>query len=764
MLGVVLRWWLCLSLIGWLAWPLVRRVWSCSPDGGYALARIAGLLLLGYLYWIMSSLGLVSLGKPWLWTACVLLGALGIALGWRDRSMLQERFRRAWRRMLLCELLFVVGLGLIVLLRAHDPMISHTEQPMDYAMLNGILSSRSLPPRDLWMAGERISYYYGGYWLLALLARLTGTSSGVAYNLGLASVAGLGLTAAYGLLQMLLRPKKDQRHWPVGAVLGALALFTVGSFEWPLEVVHALGLGGEAFWRWLAIPGLAESVPSGGFLPSDGWWWWRASRLIYDANWLGRMPTVITEFPAFSLVLGDLHPHLTNLPALLLGLALGLALARRPFGYRDRATWIPWLLAPVWLGWLGFGNAWDLPTVGLWVVGVYGVSLLRREGFGWRTLGRIALVAVWLGGMSLLHYAPFYAGLRSQVRGIGPVHYAKTRLSAYLLVYGLWLLPIIGVVWSRRKAIRRRPFFLLWAALLILPWSVTWALEGVGALLWGLVSSVTSGPWVVLLQTALLSALVVDVVTITRKDPTQGVESARVSTSRLLWNLLCILGLGLTWVVEFFYLRDMFDSRTNTVFKFGYQAWILLGLAAISALLSARRRDGRARRWSIVGGLLMLLCLGYAPAAAWSKTEGFSRAPELDGTAYVAEAYPDEWAVIDWLRANAQADDVLVEAPGTDFYAWTSRVSAWSGVPSVLGWPGHEAQWRGSESAVRQRMRVLDAVYRRMDAKALRALEPYGATLLVMGPAERERYGEALREPDWEPLFARGPVAIYRLP
>jgi len=767
MLGVVLRWWLTLSVIGWLAWPLTRRVWSFAPDGGYGVSRVAGLLLLGCLYWIVPSLGIVSLGRTWLWTACGLLGAAGLWLDWRDRSLLCDWVRRSWRRMLVCEALFAVGLGLLVLLRAHDPMISHTEQPMDYAMLNGILGSPALPPRDLWMAGERISYYYGGYWLVALLARLTGTSSGVAYNLGLASIAGLGLTVAYGLLQMLIPQQSGVScgRWAICGALGALGLFLLGTLEWPLEVLHALGVGGERFWRWLAIPGLAESVPSGSFLPSDGWWWWRASRVIHDANWLGRMPTVITEFPAFSLVLGDLHPHLTNLPALLLGVALGLALARRPFDYCDRETWLPWLLAPVWLGWLGFGNAWDLPTVGLWVVGVHGVSLLRREGFGWRTLGRVAVVAVWLGGMSLLLYAPLYAGLRSQVRGIGTVHYAKTRLSAYLLVYGLWLLPIIGVVWSRRKAIQRRAFVAVWAALLILPLVVTWALEGVGALLWGLVSSVTSGPWVVLLQTALLAALLADVGTIVREGSARGVESASPPPSpRLIWDLLCILGIGLTWGVEFFYLRDMFDSRTNTVFKFGYQAWILLGLAAISVLLSAWRRGGRARRWSVLGGLLVLLCLGYAPAAAWSKTKGFARPPDLDGTAYVAQSYPDEWAAISWLRAHAEADDVLVEAPGTDFYAWTSRVSAWSGVPGVLGWPGHEAQWRASASEVRERMMVLDAVYRYMDAEALSALEPYGATLLLIGPAERERYGESLREPGWEPLFERGQVAVYRLP
>ena len=46
----------------------------------------------------------------------------------------------------------------------------------------------------------------------------------------------------------------------------------------------------------------------------DGWWWWRASRIIHDRDLAGNAMEVISEFPFFSFLLGDNHPHVYALP------------------------------------------------------------------------------------------------------------------------------------------------------------------------------------------------------------------------------------------------------------------------------------------------------------------------------------------------------------------------------------------------------------------------------------------------------------------
>ncbi|MBI3743867.1 MAG: hypothetical protein HY261_06215 [Chloroflexi bacterium] len=63
--------------------------------------------------------------------------------------------------------------ALWVIVRAHNPAIAHTEQPMDFALLNGILKSPHFPPNDPWYSGQSISYYYFGYLMFAGVTKLT---------------------------------------------------------------------------------------------------------------------------------------------------------------------------------------------------------------------------------------------------------------------------------------------------------------------------------------------------------------------------------------------------------------------------------------------------------------------------------------------------------------------------------------------------------------------------------------------------------------
>ncbi|HUG14522.1 MAG TPA: hypothetical protein VMM78_05820, partial [Thermomicrobiales bacterium] len=60
--------------------------------------------------------------------------------------------------------------------------------------------------------------------------------------------------------------------------------------------------------------------------------------------------------------------------------------------------------------------------------------------------------------------------------------------------------------------------------------------------------------------------------------------------------------------------------------------------------------------------------------------------------------------------------DWLVEAPGCSYVvlhgAPMSRVSAFSGVPGLVGWHGHEGQWRRGEK---------DEIYRRLNDRVATA-------------------------------------------
>ena len=370
----VLRWWLALTSLGLVAYPLVWRLCRPLPDRGLTLARPLGLLAVSYGTWLLVTLGLLEnrLSSILLVT---LLVAVGSALVWRrDGHEIIAWLRERWRLALGLELLFLVSLALFAWFRAYNPEIAATEKPMEFAFLNGILQSRTFPPADPWLAGYGISYYYLGYVMMALLTRLSGVAPGVGFNLTGATLFALTVSGAMGLGYNLMvartgrdAPSSGKGNAAVAAGgLTAIMVAVMGNLEGVFELIRARGWGSEALWRWLDVKNLGATAVSRFWYPDDMWWWWRASRIIHDRDVLGNSLEVISEFPAFSFLLGDNHPHVLALPFVLVALmlALNLLLDERP----GRALGLRWpgglthLLAyGLAVGALGFLNAWDYP-------------------------------------------------------------------------------------------------------------------------------------------------------------------------------------------------------------------------------------------------------------------------------------------------------------------------------------------------------------------------------------------------------------------
>jgi len=248
---------------------------------------------------------------------------------------------------------------------------------------------------------------------------------------------------------------------------------------------------------------------------------------------------------------------------------------------------------------------------------------------------------------------------------------------------------------------------------------------------------------------------------------------------RLLARLLILLALCLTYATEFVYLRDLFEARMNTVFKVYYQAWVLFGIGALTLLGARAKRPGSQPSLETrsapgflrpVALVVLGLALYYPVAAAYTRATASSAAVTLDGTAYLAATEPDAYGAYRWVAENAGPEDVLVEAPGAEYDAGTSRLSAWTGVPTVLGWAGHETQWRGSEDEVDARLPDVEAIYTSTDAaQVLALLDKYAVTLLYVGSYEEARYAIGADRLAWygtflEPVYAQGNERLYRVP
>ena len=773
MLKAMLFWYLAmqgLALVG-LPWAFLwlRRL----PSRGYALAKALGLLLVGFLLWWGGILHLwgVSLAAVLTSAALVFVGGLYLLRG--EWSAWWRWWRGHRHFILTTELLFAAAFVLWTLVRATQPQIETAggEKWMEIAFLNATLRSPAMPPHDPWLAGFAISYYYFGYLLMAVLTLLSGLVSTVAFNLANGGWFALAAVGAFGLLYDLLEGERL-----LAALWSPFLLLLTGNGEGLLEVLHARGLLPAAFWRWLDIRSLdGAPTPPFSWLPQRYFWWWQASRVIHDYDPLGRTQEVIDEFPAFSFVLGDMHPHLLALPFVLLAVGMALDLWRKPLydpsallhGWRVK---VGYFLDALVLGALGFLNTWDFPIYwGLLVAVLYLRSQRRWKVALLYTAGLIVVLTT----ASLLLYAPFWIGLRSQAGGLLPNLFNATRWPQFAVVFWPFLIPVGGLVVAaaRRAGVGWRQ--LLGDLLPLLAGVVVAALlvgglggrDFVAGFLhgdfagWGLTAEGVRSLLVErLLRSWVALLLAVALVVLGRALLTAG----RRGEPMTFVLILVLLGAGLTFVPEFLYLRDLFGTRMNTVFKFYFEAWAVWSLAAAWWLA---KREGSPVLWGLALGFVATGFL-YTPLAVRERAIEHGVPWSLDGAAWVASSHPGDWTLITWLNDNVSGRPVIAEATvnGGASYTYGGRISAFTGLPAVVGWVGHEHQWRGTPDEAMARASAIERLYTTTDpAERETILRRYDVAYVIVGEVERQRYDAALLR-QWESypcLYRYGDLAIY---
>jgi uncharacterized membrane protein len=239
-----------------------------------------------------------------------------------------------------------------------------------------------------------------------------------------------------------------------------------------------------------------------------------------------------------------------------------------------------------------------------------------------------------------------------------------------------------------------------------------------------------------------------------------------------LW-LIVAVGVTLAGVGEFVYVRDSFDGtssfRFNTVFKAGYQAWVLLAVAAGCMLVwnQHRLRGWIGRFWRAGLASLVVLALVYPIVGTYSRSRGgFDGTPTLDGMAWLERVSPGDAAAIDWLRARAPRSATVLETVGPDFDPnGAARVSTFTGLPTVIGWAGHEIQW-GHDPG--RRPADVATIYRTSALGTARTLlRRYDVRYVFVGSLERRAYpASSLAKFDrlGTKVFSRRGTSVYRLP
>ncbi|MCX2726093.1 DUF2298 domain-containing protein [Thermomicrobium sp. 4228-Ro] len=773
--GVAIAWWaLILIVLAAVGVPITVYFAPSFPDRGIGLARLLALLLVGYPVWLLASWHVLPFELPTILVSLAVVGIVSWWFGWRSfRAPGWQRHRSA---LVVSEVAFWSAFGIFLFLRWLYPDLWHPyfggEKPMELAFTNAIARSRWMPPYDPWFADGVQNYYYYGFFLVALLWKLGGILPDRAFQLTLATFAGLvaSVVASLGmeLARRVLGTTSQRDRWIVLSAAGSVwwVLFA-GNLDPLLQVIAK---------RSLAID------------------FWQSSRVVAHA---------ITEFPYFSFLYADLHPHVLALPVWLGAVALLVAIHDA-----DRIAWpkrvLGWVALVFWAGTAAVINSWDLPLASaLVVLGTF--VLLRPRSF------RALLVLVALAGLGILSmralYWPFYDRFVSPVTAIRPTN-AGSAIVELAVHFGLLLaLPIVALLLTTPPARRGTARV---AALAALATAIGYGLGSMARVLAqdSFVFSVF-GIWSIALPLFAFVAFAfgLQLVGLDARSPetmaygvllglaTGALGAWRPTASLVLviavlagtWLLgawrraeapvvaLAVLGLATILAAELFLVvDDLFGStweRMNTVFKFFHEAWPLLAISGWGAIVWAwthrPRWSGFPRFASVLVAVVFVCSSLYVllgtPQRLALRLPSTPTPGGLDGYAWmlggqyansVGETIEtsEDYAVILWLRTHVRGNPVILEASIGPYRGNGSRISSATGLPTVLGWDRHERQQRtlvapeatGAQfvsplgDAVDRRLVEVRELYNTTDLEKKRELlARYRVRYVIVGAVER---------------------------
>lgn len=692
-----LTWWLLIEVMGIVAMPLTGRLFQGFDDKGWMFSKILAVVVTGFGTWFLVTVKILKFTPVTCWGVTFVCGAVCLFLGKAQHKKGIEYLPVDHLELVYWEeILFLAFFLLWTYLAGFHPAAYGTEKFMDYGFMEVMMRSTTLPAVDLWYSEGTINYYYGGQYFAVFLTKLSGTRVELTYNLMRTFVAGLAFALPFSLVYQMTKDRMGKK--------------IAGAVGWRRFFPQVTGLIAGIS---VSIAGNMHYVYYGQILPliqkftgqeQDSYWFPDATRYI------GFNPDVddktIHEFPCYSFVLGDLHAHVVNIMfvLLLLGVLYAWIKVVRRRGYSQgepgtREFWEKHLLMPhllfvaVLLGMFHWTNYWDFVIYFVVTGGVVlFTNIVLMKGQGKWVFVVTAAQAVEILAIGTVVVLPFTLSFETMVQGVALAQHHS--LPHQLLI--LWGLPTILTV-----------------------------------------------IFVVMLLVEKLSGA-------RKKTVYHFLESLKLPDLFAMIMGLCAIGLVL--IPELVYVRDIYENgnaRANTMFKLTYQAYIMFGMTMAYVIFRLMIISYK-KILKVVAGISLILLVwtwgyfGNSVSAWFGKVTDPSFYQGLNATAFLETDFPEDASGIRWLKKNITGSPVVLEANG-DSYTNFERVSAMTGLPTVLGWYVHEWLWRNDVADLNTKSGDIEMIYTSQDEKQVRQLlEKYEISYIFVGSCEREKYGERL--------------------
>ena len=686
-------WYLLALVLGAAAMPLTGRLFRRFRDRGWMFSKVTAIAVSGFLTWFLVAVKIIKFTTMTCIVVTLVCAAASLILYCREQKAGFECIPFAHLDLVYAEeLLFFAAFLLWTYFAGFHPAAYGTEKFMDYGFMEAMMRSKTLPATDLWYSQGKINYYYGGQYFAVFLTKLSGAKVELTYNLMRTFVAGLAFAMPFSLVHQMVTDRlgKTRSRWKkalpsVTGILAGISVSIAGNMHY---VVY-----GQIIPFIQKLKG--EEVSS--------YWFPDATRYI------GFNPDVedktIHEFPCYSFVLGDLHAHVVDIMFVLLLLGLlyawmkkvrttelsGESMSRREFWKKQLL--MPQLLATgALLGMFHWTNYWDFVIYFVVTCGAaLFMNIIGQKGKIRWALGVTAAQAAEILILATVIILPFTLQFdtSNMVQGIALAQHHS--LPHQLLV--LWGLPgiltilfVVSLLIEKLRGAEQKSLYHLFTSI---------RLPDLFAVLMG----------------------------------------------------LCAIGLVL--IPELVYVRDIYENRNaraNTMFKLTYQAYIMFGMTMIYAIfrLLVIGKNKILKVLAFIGLFLFVWTCGYFGNSVHSwfgEVWKPSQYKGLNATAFLETDFPEDVNGIRWLKENISDAPVVLEANG-DSYSEYERVSAMTGLPTIMGWYVHEWLWRGNLSDLNAKIEEIQEIYTSTDETRVKELlEEYNVSYIFVGSCERNKYG-----------------------
>ncbi len=682
-------WWMLALVLGLAAMPLTGYLFRSFDDKGWMFSKALAIAVAGYVEWFLVSVKVLRFTTATCVGVTVGLAGVSLLFYMRQTDKGMDCMPQGHVVLILWEeVLFFAAFLVWTYLAGFNPAAYGTEKFMDYGFMQAMMRSDVLPARDMWYSEGVINYYYGGQYFAVFLTRLSAGRTALTYNLMRTFVAGLACAMPFSLVYQMIRDrlgslKGFRRAAPAaGGLLAGLSVSIAGNMHY---VIYAVIL--PMIQR---LRGEEESF----------YWFPDATRYIgYNPD---RPDKTIHEFPCYSFVLGDLHAHVVNIMFVLLVMGLLYAWFSEKRRYcnelngrilKRRLRSPRMLAASLLLGLFQLNNYWDFVIYFVVIMGTaLFLNIIEFKGNIKPVIGVTLTQAVVVFITARLIILPFTIRFDTMVEGVA---LARNHTLPYQLLV-LWGLPILlGVSFA---------IYVIRSVLKNLPEKSLWRLMD------------------------------------------------RMKGQDLFALLMFFCAFGLILIPELVYVRDIYEAgnaRANTMFKLTYQAYILFAMTMAYVIIRLLMTRGARLMKGIALLGLILLCwtFGYfgRSVKSWfgSWYDPMTR-KGLDASAFLAYDFPEDEGAIHWLLDNVEGNPVVLEANG-DSYTGYERISAMTGLPTVLGWYVHEWLWRSDPRDLNDKSADVETIYTSDNRDLVRALlRQYEVSYVVVGSTEREKYSDRI--------------------